>query len=157
MFPPVSFRIISHWHLSGTVADAARILSTPEGFPRWWGDVCRGVKTIALGDENGIGQTIAGHSKGWLPYRLNWQGRLVESHMPHGWSIDATGDLVGHGTWALNQNGDQAEITYDWRVTTDRLLFRLLAPLMKGLMIANHNWAMARGEAGLRAELARQP
>ena len=154
MFPPVTFRIVSNWRVTGTVAEAARILSTPEDFPRWWGDVYLGVKTIAQGDANG--KTIAVHSKGWLPYRLNWQGTLVESHMPHSWSIDATGDLVGHGTWTLTQNGDHTDIVYDWRVTTDRLLFRVLAPLMKGLMISNHNWAMAKGEAGLQAELSRR-
>ena len=157
MFPPVAFRIVTHWRVTGKVADAARILSAAKDFPRWWGDVYLDVKTIAQGDENGIGQTIAVHSKGWLPYRLNWQGTLTESHMPHSWSIDATGDLQGHGTWTLTQLGDQTDITYDWHVTTDRLLFRLIAPLMKGLMISNHNWAMAKGEAGLRAELARQP
>ena len=155
MFPPVTFRIISQWRVTGKVADAARILSAPEDFPRWWGDVYLGVKTIAKGDANGIGQTIAVHSKGWLPYRLNWQGTLTESHMPDSWSIAATGDLQGHGTWTLTQNGAQCLITYDWRVTTDRLLFRVLAPLMKGLMISNHNWAMTKGEAGLQQELDR--
>ena len=46
------------------------------------------------------------------------------------------------------QDGHWALITYDWQVTTDRLLFRLLAPAFRRLMLSNHNWAMAKGEAG---------
>ena len=157
MFPTVTFRILSRWRVKGRVADVARILNTPEDFPRWWGDVYLDVRTIRQGDEAGIGQTVAVHSRGWLPYRLTWQGTLTESHGPGSWSIAATGDLQGHGTWTLVQDGDHTDATYDWQVITDRLLFRLLAPLMKGLMISNHNWAMAKGEAGLQRELNRLP
>jgi len=91
-----------------------------------------------------------------LPYRLNWQGTLVENRMPVSWTVEAKGDLVGRGVWTLTQMGDDAEITYDWSVSSDRLLFRLLAPFFRWLMISNHKWAMAKGEVGLQAELARR-
>ena len=91
-----------------------------------------------------------------MPYRLNWQGTLVDNRMPTSWTVEATGDLVGRGIWTLTQTGDAAEVFYDWSVTSDRLLFRLLAPLFRRLMISNHKWAMAKGEVGLRAELARR-
>ena len=156
MFPPVAFRIPTTWRVPGRIEDVAKVLSEPEEFPRWWGDVYLSVKTLKPGDANGIGQTVAVHSKGWLPYRLNWQGTLVENRMPTSWTVEATGDLVGRGIWTLTQTGDAAEVFYDWSVTSDRLLFRLLAPLFRRLMISNHKWAMAKGEVGLRAELARR-
>ena len=156
MFPPVTFRIVTHWRATGTIADVAQILTTPADFPRWWGDVYLDVKTVEKGDENGIGQTIDVQSKGWLPYHLHWQGRLVENQMPGRWVIEASGDLVGRGEWTLTQHGATALVTYDWRVTTDRLLFRLLAPLFRPLMVSNHNWAMAKGEAGLQGQLNRR-
>jgi hypothetical protein len=156
MFPPVAFRIPTTWRVSGRIEDVAKILSEPEDFPRWWGDVYLSVTTTKPGDANSIGQTVAVHSKGWMPYRLNWQGMLVESHMPTTWTVEATGDLVGRGIWTLTQRGDAAEVYYDWSVSSDRLLFRLLAPFFRWLMISNHKWAMARGEAGLRAELVRR-
>ena len=156
MFPPVAFRIPTVWRVRGRIEDVAQILAEPEAFPRWWGDVYLGVTTIKAGGADGIGQTVAVFSKGWLPYRLNWQGTLVESQMPTSWTVEATGDLVGRGIWMLTQRGDTAEISYDWSVSSDRLLFRLLAPFFRWLMISNHKWAMAKGEAGLQAELTRR-
>ena len=81
MFPAVSFRIPTAWRVQGRIEDVADILSKPEEFPRWWGEVYLSVTTTKPGDAQGIGQTVAVHSKGWLPYRLNWQGTLVENHM----------------------------------------------------------------------------
>jgi len=156
MFGPVTFRIPTLWRVRGRIEDAASVLSEPEQFPRWWGDVYLAVRTIQSGDASGIGQTVSVYSKGWLPYRLIWQGTLVESHMPTSWTVEATGDLVGRGVWTLTQKGDVAEIAYDWSVRSDRTLFRVLAPLFRWLMISNHVWAMAKGEAGLQAELIRR-
>ena len=156
MFPAVTFRIPTTWRVPGRVEEVADILSQPEAFPRWWGDVYLAVKTTDKGDAQNIGQTVAVHSKGWLPYRLNWQGKLVENHMPASWTVEATGDLVGRGVWTLTQKGDIAEIHYDWSVRSDRLLFRVLAPMMKWVMVSNHRWAMAKGEKGLEAELLRR-
>jgi hypothetical protein len=155
MFPPVSFRIPTLWHVRGRIEDVADILSRPEDFPRWWGDVYLSCETTEAGDANGIGQTVAVHSKGWLPYRLNWQGTLVQSQMPTTWTVEAKGDLVGRGVWTLKQNGETTDIAYDWSVSSDRLLFRLLAPFFRWLMISNHRWAMAKGEQGLQRELDR--
>ena len=134
----------------------AEILGAPEEFPRWWPEVYLAVKPLERSDERGIGQTLKVHSRGWLPYYLHWQGRLVENHMPDSWVIEATGDLVGRGVWRLDQKGRVARVTHDWQVGSDRLLFRMLAPLLRRVMVSNHNWAMAKGALGLRAELVRR-
>jgi len=155
MLPPVSFRIPTLWHVRGRIQDVAAVLSRPEEFPSWWGDVYLSCTTVKSGDPMGIGQTVAVCSKGWLPYRLNWQGTLVENHMPQSWTVEATGDLVGRGIWTLTQRGDVAEVAYDWSVSSDRFLFRLLAPFFRWLMISNHRWAMQKGEEGLQKELNR--
>lgn len=156
MFPPVSFRIQTQWSFTARIAEVADILGAPEDFPRWWPKVYLAVKTIERGDARGIGQTLKVHSRGWLPYHLHWQGKLVENHMPDAWVIEATGDLVGRGVWRLEQHGPIALVSYDWQVGSDRLLFRLLAPLLRRVMVSNHNWAMRKGQIGLRAELARR-
>lgn len=72
-----SFRILTHWHVTGTWTNVARILTRPEEFPRWWGDVYLSVAQITPGDANGVGQTVGIHSKVWLPYHLHWQARLT--------------------------------------------------------------------------------
>ena len=49
MFPPVSFRIPTIWHIRGRIEDVADILTRPQDFPRWWGDVYLSVKTVRPG------------------------------------------------------------------------------------------------------------
>ena len=81
---------------------------------------------------------------------------MVESRRPHGWTVEATGDLTGRGTWRLEQRGDLADVTYDWRIDVEKPLLKPLTPLLKPLYAWNHRWAMARGLEGLTRELARR-
>ena len=152
---PNEFRIVTRWTVEAPIARVAEILTDAERFPDWWGEVYLGIEVEAPGDENGIGRRVRVHSKGWLPYHIHWTGTLVEDDRPHRWVIEATGDLTGRGEWRLTQNGPLAEAVYDWRVTADRPLFRLLSPILSPIFAWNHRWAMAKGEAGLKRELAR--
>ena len=108
------------------------------------------------GDAGGLGRTVAFHTRGWLPYTLRWQARLVEDRRPHGWTIAATGDLAGRGVWTLAQQGGLAAIGYDWRIEVEKPLLKPLTPVLKPVYAANHRWAMARGLEGLRRELVRR-
>jgi hypothetical protein len=150
------FRILTRWSVEAGISEVAAILMEPELFPDWWGEVYLGIRVLDRGAPDGTGGRIAIHSKGWLPYRLNWTATVTESRAPHGWTVAATGDLTGAGTWTLTQKGPCAEILYDWRVTADRPLFRVMAPVLKPVMAWNHRWAMARGEDGLKREILRR-
>lgn len=154
--PAREFHLTTDWTVTATIAEVADILMDPERFPDWWGEVYLGVTLLDRGDADGIGSRIAVHSKGWLPYHLHWEGRLVSSDAPRSWQIAATGDLSGTGVWTLRQDGPIAHIHYDWRVLADRPLFRLLAPVFGPVLAWNHHWAMARGEEGLKRELIRR-
>jgi hypothetical protein len=103
-----------------------------------------------------MGRRVALHTRGWLPYTLRWQGTLVENRRPHGWTIEATGDLVGRGVWRLEQRDDLAAVRYDWTIAVEKPLLRRLTPILRPAYAANHRWAMARGLAGLKQELARR-
>jgi hypothetical protein len=152
--PSNEFRIITTWNVLGSAKEVADILTDPTSFPRWWGDVYLGITILEKGDERGIGETIAVHSKGWLPYQLNWTGKLVSEDLPHSWRIEATGDLVGKGEWRLSEaEKNVVTVTYDWIVVAERPLFRLLSPILKPVFAWNHRWAMAKGLQGLRREL----
>lgn len=151
-----SFALVTHWQVAASIDEVAAILAEPERFPDWWPDVYLSVAALARGDADGVGRRVALVTRGWLPYRLRWQGRIVESRRPHGWTVKATGDLVGRGTWRLEQRGSLADITYDWRVVVEKPLLKPLTPLLRPLYAANHRWAMARGLEGLTRELARR-
>jgi hypothetical protein len=150
------YYLISHWHIPGDLGDVAEILSEPRDLVRWWPEVYLAVNVVDEGNEDGVGKVAEVHSRGLLPYTLRSSFRVVESRWPHGATIEAWGDLVGRGTWSLEQNGEHVNAKYEWRVRADKPLLRLLSPLLKPLFAWNHRWAMAKVEAGLKHELQRR-
>ncbi|MEZ5810282.1 MAG: SRPBCC family protein [Rhizobiaceae bacterium] len=153
---PNTFRIVTRWTVEATIDEVATILNDAAALPDWWSDVYLATEIIEPGDADGIGRKVAVHSKGWLPYHLNWTATLLESRRPHGWTIGAEGDLEGKGVWTLTQNGQTADIEYDWQVNAERPVLRLLSPVLGPLFAWNHRWAMGKGEEGLRREIVRR-
>ena len=144
------------WTVEGTIDEVADILTDALRLPEWWDEVYLGTKIISPGDGDGIGRQVAVHSKGRLPYELDWVATLVESDVPTRWLIAASGDLTGWGEWKLTQNRPFVEARCDWHVTADKPILRLLSPLLAPVFAWNHRLAMAKGEAGLRRELVRR-
>lgn len=80
----------------------------------------------------------------------------MESDPLNRWMIAASGDLAGWGEWPLKQIGLKAEARYDWHITADKPILRLLLPVLAPVFAWNHHWAMAKTEAGLQRELVRR-
>lgn len=150
------YHFITHWRMPGTVQEVAEVLADAQELVRWWPAVYLDVQETAPGDEDGIGKEVSLYTRGWLPYTLRWQFRVTESSYPHGFAIEAWGDLVGRGEWMLRQSGDRVDIIYDWKIRAEKPMLRRFSLLMKPVFEANHRWAMARGEESLRLELARR-
>jgi hypothetical protein len=153
--PAPEYRFLSRWRVVSTVREVADLLGNVRELPRWWPSVYLRVEELEPGDERGVGQRVRVHTKGWLPYTLDWEFRVTESRHPHGFSVEAAGDLSGRGVWTFEQSGAWTLITYDWRVKAEKPLLRVLSPLLRPLLEFNHRWAMRRGEESLRLELAR--
>ena len=150
------YRFVSRWTAPGTVEEVSDVLSDP-GSSRGGGP--RSISTSRRstpGGERGVGRRVRLHTKGLLPYTLDWEIEVVASRHPHGFAIEATGDLAGRGEWSFEGAGDQTLVTYDWRVRAEKPLLRALSPLFRPLLSANHRWAMRRGEESLVLELARR-
>lgn len=150
------YHFTSHWHVKSSVKEVAQVIGYAPDLVRWWPAVYLEVWELEPGDERGLGKTISLYTKGWLPYTLRWQFKVVEAHYPYGFTLEAWGDFVGRGIWTFEQAGDWVHITYDWRIRADKPLLRYLSFLMKPIFSANHRWAMAKGEESLRLELARR-
>ncbi|MFO7537672.1 MAG: polyketide cyclase [Chloroflexota bacterium] len=150
------YHFVTHWRVPGTVEEVAEILSDATDLPRWWPAVYLDVEETKPGDEDGIGKEVSLYTRGWLPYTLRWQFRVIESDYPHSFALESWGDFVGRGEWRLRQNGRFVDVTYDWRIQAEKPLLRLLSFLLRPIFAANHRWAMARGEESLHLELARR-
>jgi hypothetical protein len=149
------YHFITRWRVKAPVALVNEILNDPTDLVRWWPSVYIEAAEIEKGDENGVGRVIDLYTKGWLPYTLRWQFRLVERH-DKGSTLEAFGDFVGRGIWTFEPDGEWTNITYDWQIAAEKPLLKLLSPMMKPIFGANHRWAMARGEESLVLEIARR-
>jgi hypothetical protein len=150
------YRFVTRWDVAGTAAEVSDVLSDPRELPRWWPAVYLAVEQLEPGDERGIGRRVRLHTKGFLPYTLSWELQLIESRYPYGFTSEARGDLAGRGVWALEEDGARTVVTFDWRVRAEKPLLRLLSPVFRPLLAANHRWAMGKGEESLELELARR-
>lgn len=152
------YHFVTHWKVEATPTEVYEILEQAEQLPRWWPAVYLEVATTKENDETGTGREVSLYTKGWLPYTLRWQSRLIAKKPPHGFSIEAFGDLMGAGTWIFEQDEDgiHCHITYDWQVEANKPILRYFSFLLKPIFSANHHWAMRTGEESLRLELQRR-
>jgi hypothetical protein len=150
------YEFTTHWRVQSTAKEVTEILGNAPDLVRWWPSVYLDVRELQPGDKNGVGRVVDLHTKGWLPYHLRWQFRVVESNAPYGSKIEAWGDFVGTGVWIFEEDGEWVNITYDWTIRADKPLLRDWSFIMKPIFSMNHHWAMAQGEESLKLELARR-
>jgi hypothetical protein len=150
------YHFIDRWRVEGKVEEVADILEDALSLARGWGSVYFDVKEIEPGAEHGIGKLISLHAGGWLPYTLRINFRTTESRYPHGFAMDANGDLEGRGVWTFAQDGPFVNVTYDWTIRANKRVIEKLSFLLKPVFRSNHNWTMRRGEESLKLELLRR-
>jgi hypothetical protein len=150
------YHFVTRWRVAGTCGEVADVLGNPLDLPRWWPSVYLSATELEPGDSRGVGRRVAVLTRGWLPYTLRWEFRVIESRYPHGFALTAAGDFDGHGVWTFEQDGAFVNMTYDWRLRAEKRLLKYLSFLMKPVFGANHRWAMARGEESLALELLRR-
>ena len=150
------YHFITHWHVESTLQEITEILVDGPSLVRWWPAVYIEVKQLKNGDANSLGGIIDLYTKGWLPYRLRWKAKITATNHPYGFTITATGDFDGRGIWTFEQNGAFVDITYDWKLHSDKPLLKNLSFIMKPVFAANHRWAMRKGEESLKLELQRR-
>ncbi len=154
--PSNNYHFITVWRVKATIEEVSDILADAEALVRWWPSVYLDVKTLQQGDAKDIGKVVSLYTKGWLPYTLRWQFEVTENIRPHGFTLIAKGDFEGRGIWRMEQQGDEAVVTYDWKINAEKPLLRYLSFVMKPLFSANHQWAMRKGEESLKLELLRR-
>ena len=151
------YRFLTQWRLKAGIDEVSEILDDPLGLARWWPSVYLEVRELEPGDPvTHVGRYIELYTKGWLPYTLRWRFRVTESRAPLGFSLVADGDFIGTGVWTLKQDGDYADVAYDWRIAADKPLLKYGTPVFRPIFAANHRWAMARGLESLELELRRR-
>ena len=150
------YNFLDRWRVEGDVKEVADIIEDALSLPRWWPSVYFELKELEPGGEHSIGKLISLRAGGWLPYTLRIDFRTVESRYPHGFSMDATGDLEGKGVWTFEPDGSFVNVTYDWTIRANKPIVDQLSFLLKPVFRSNHKWTMRRGEESLKLELLRR-
>src|SRR6184192_2551190 len=151
------YHFVDRWSVEGDVKEVADIIEDALSLPRWWGSVYFEMKELEPGAGNhGTGKLISVRAGGWLPYTLKINFRTVESRYPHGFTMDATGDLEGKGIWTFEPDEPFVNVTYDWTIRANKPIIEKLSFLLKPIFRSDHNWTMMRGEESLKLELMRR-
>jgi hypothetical protein len=146
---------ITHWRVPGRIEQVYDVLIDIENYPRWWPQVYLKVESLTPLTKS-AGDKVRLLTRGKLPYTIRWQSEIIETNRPTGFTIRATDDFEGCGVWLLQQQGDDVLVAFDWRLRAEKPLLRNLSFLFKPFFKWNHRWAMARGEEGLRREVAQR-
>ncbi len=129
------------WDVQAPPEDVFDTLADGSTYPRWWKPVYLDVRTD--------GEYTHQHFKGRLPYHLRTRTRTTHSERPYTLQGETDGDLRGTGLWTLTRTETGTHVRFDWRVSADRQLLRLLSPLLRPALRWNHDWAIARAIEGL--------
>jgi mannose-6-phosphate isomerase-like protein (cupin superfamily)/uncharacterized protein YndB with AHSA1/START domain len=137
---------VDEWDVAAPAGTVYEALADGRTYPDWWRPVY-----IAV-DSDGppvIGSITDQHFKGRLPYHLRTRSKIVRLEPGALIEVDVDGDLRGHGVWTLTPTATGTHVRFDWTVHADRLLLRVLTPLLRPALRSNHNWAIARAIEGL--------
>jgi quercetin dioxygenase-like cupin family protein/uncharacterized protein YndB with AHSA1/START domain len=141
------YLFVDEWDVAAPREAVFDALADARTYPQWWRPVHLGVES---GEPSGVGHVATQHFKGRLPYRLTTRTTTTRHEPPHVLEVDVEGDLRGRGTWTLTPDGgDRTHVRFDWHVFADRPLLRVLTPVLRPALRANHDWAIARAREGL--------
>jgi hypothetical protein len=116
-------------------------------YPTWWPDV-RAAREI---DDDTAELTC----RSTLPYALVVRMRRAEQDPAAGrLAVTLTGDLEGHLGATVRTDRDRTVLAIEQRVHVATPLLRLLSPVARPLLRANHAAMMRRGRHGLQRHLA---
>ena len=144
------YHFVTRWRVEASAQEVTDVFDDALDLVRWRPDIYLEVKEIQKGDDGDIGQVYSLLTKGWLFYRLRWSFRVVESRKPFGGTLETWGDFAGRGIWTFEEQERWVNITYDWKIRAEKRLLRYLSFVLKPIFGANHGWAMARREDGLK-------
>jgi quercetin dioxygenase-like cupin family protein/uncharacterized protein YndB with AHSA1/START domain len=141
------YSFADEWDVDAPRESVFAAIADARSYPVWWRPVYIQVSSEG---EPAVGKESRQHFKGRLPYHLRTRSRITRLEAPHAIGAEVDGDLRGTGLWTLTENEDgTTHVRFDWRVHADRLLLRLLTPVLRRALRWNHAWAIARAREGL--------
>ncbi len=76
------YHFITNWQVDATPTEVYEIISNSKNLTNWWGSVYLDLKVLEEGGEGGLSKLVELYTKGWLPYTLRWQFRVIRIAKP---------------------------------------------------------------------------
>ncbi len=141
------YRFRSVWQVDCSPSDAFDVLADLGSYPLWWQEVRRAVQ---IGEER-----AELHCRSFLPYELVFEASHHTRDAERGVLVATLeGDLDGTVGWRVQRHEQGTRLVYEQVVTVRKPLLRMLGPLLRPALVANHELMMRHGERGLRTYLA---
>lgn len=136
------YRFVTQFVVSAPIDAVFRAIADP----RWvdgWGDATR-VERRRPGDDTGLGARFDATVRAPLGYTLT---ASIETVVARPWDrleMQATGGVVGTGTWDLEETPAGTEVSFHWDVSTTERWMDLLAPVARPVFERSHGIVMHR-------------
>ena len=140
------------WVLTAPVDEVYETLSRPEVFGDWWPSVVSS-KTLAEGDHSGLGKRVEYTIRSPLVYAMTFDVKAIEAERPTRIHTVVRGDLIGTGTYLLEQRPGETHVRFNWYVSTTRRWMNLAAPVARPLFAWAHDRVMQEGCRALARHL----
>jgi uncharacterized protein YndB with AHSA1/START domain len=142
------YHFLTTWVLEGPRPPVFQAIWDSERWPEWWPGV-ESVRVLEKGDEEGLGSLGRYVWKSRLPYRLEFDSRVVAVDRPSYMQGRVSGELEGRGRWRLFEEDGITAVTYQWEVRTTAVWMNRVAPLLRPAFAWNHDVIMRWGAEGI--------
>ena len=147
------YRFVTIWNIDAPLEAVWKLIEDADSWPEWWQGVLS-VTKIEAGDRDGIGSIRRTLWKSALPYKLEFDSKVIRIERLKLIEARAFGELDGHGLWQFFPESDtRTRVQYDWQVKTTKAWMNVLAPIARPFFRWNHDTIMAWGEQGLKRQL----
>lgn len=149
------YRFRTTWLLAAPLPEVWSAILDSRRWSEWWPGVLQ-VTQVRPGDANGIDDVRHYVWRSRLPYRLEFDVRVVRLEPLSRIEGLASGEVVGVGVWRFVAGQEGTRVEYVWDVRTTPVWMRILSPIARPLIRWNHHAIMQAGGEALARHLSAQ-
>ncbi|MCF6506458.1 polyketide cyclase [Blastococcus sp. MG754426] len=146
--PVAAYVFRDEWRVAAAPEAAREVVRAVERWPEWWPSV-QSVTPVPTGD----GEVWRFVFRTRLPYRMEFEARVLRDDPLRGVRTTVTGRVEGEGRWEVSAVEGGALVAFDWEVRPQLLWMRLLSPVARPVFVWNHRALMEEGGAALAQRL----
>jgi uncharacterized protein YndB with AHSA1/START domain len=146
------YRFESEWKIGAPIEKVFDLIARPEDFAQWWPSM-KTSRLVDHGDESGVGVSAEYILRSPLRYSMTFRTKATEVVRPHRIHSLVRGDLVGTGTYQLDEDDDGTRVELVWRVSTAKSWMNRLTPIARPLFVWAHHRVMREGAQAMATRL----